>query len=93
MPSKWRQPWTISLKPMLEELVRVAQVRNVFGCHFNELSFALLDSDGLAFGQQVLKLIEALADEDAGWPRQGKSGEYWATAGETRKLYPYKRPT
>jgi energy-coupling factor transporter ATP-binding protein EcfA2 len=84
---------TISLKPMLDELARIAQVRNVVGCHFNELSFALLDSDGLAFGQQVLKLIEALADEDAGWPRQGKSGEYWATAGETRKLYPYKKPT
>lgn len=83
---------TTSLKPMLDELARIAQVRNVFGCHFNELSFALLDSDALAFGQQVLQLIEALADEDAGWPRQGKSGEYWATAGETRKLYPFKRP-
>jgi hypothetical protein len=84
---------TIILKPMLDELARIAQVRNVFGCHFNELSFALLDSDGLAFGQQVLQLIEALADQDAGWPRQGNSGEYWATAGETRKLYPYKKPT
>lgn len=27
---------TISLKPILDELARIAQVRNVFGCHFNE---------------------------------------------------------
>ena len=83
---------TVSLTPLLDELGRVAQARNVFGAHFNELSFDLLDTDALGFGQKVLDLLEVLTDNDAGWPRSGKSGEYWATAGETRRLYPFKKP-
>lgn len=82
-----------SLTPILDELARIAQARNVFGAHFNELSFDLLDADALGFGSQVLQLMEVLTDDEAGWPRSGKSGEYWATAGETRRLYPFKRPT
>jgi hypothetical protein len=83
---------TRSLTPMLDELLRIAQARNVFGCHCNALSFALLGSDALGFGQQVLELIGALADPAAGWPRNGKSGEYWANAGETRRLHPWRPP-
>src|SRR4030095_407628 len=45
---------TVTLKPHFEELTRIAQVRNVFGCHFNELSYELLDADALGFGQQVV---------------------------------------
>lgn len=84
---------TVSLTPILDELTRIAQARNVFGAHFNTLSFDLLDADAIGFGQQVLELIEALTDDDAGWPRNGKSGEFWATAGETRRLYPFAKPS
>jgi energy-coupling factor transporter ATP-binding protein EcfA2 len=84
---------TRSLTPILEELIRVAQARNVFGCHFNALSFELLESDALGFGQKVLELIETLADPDAGWPRNSKSGKYWANSGETRRLHPLQQPT
>jgi ABC-type molybdenum transport system ATPase subunit/photorepair protein PhrA len=84
---------TVNLKDHLDELTGIAQTRNVFGCHFNELSFQLLDSDALNFGRQVVELMNVLTDGDAGWPRSDKSGEYWATAGETRKLYPFKRPS
>lgn len=83
---------TTSLAPMLDELSRIAQARNVFGCHFNTLSFDLLDRDAIGFGGQVLSLIDVLADPHAGWPRNGKSGSYWATAGETRRLYPLQKP-
>lgn len=83
---------TVSLTPFLDELTRIAQARNVVGAHFNELSFDLLDSDALGFGQQVLELMDALTDDEAGWPRNGKSGEYWATVGETRRLRPFKKP-
>lgn len=83
---------TVKLGPYLDEIARIAQVRNVFGCHFNQISFDLLETDALGFGQQVLGLIEVLVDGEAGWPKNGKSGEYWQTAGATRKLYPYKRP-
>ena len=83
---------TKSLTPVLDELIRIAQARNVFGCHFNALSFELLDSDALGFGQKVLELIETLADPDAGWPRNSKSGKYWANSGETRRLHPLQQP-
>lgn len=84
---------TVSLTPLLEELTRIAQVRNVFGCHFNQLSFELLDSDALGFGKTVLQLIETVADPDAGWPKSDKSGKYWANSGETRRLHPLQQPT
>lgn len=83
---------SISLTPILDELIRIAQVRNVFGCHFNALSFELLDSDAISFGQKVLELIETLADPEAGWPRSDKSGKYWASSGETRRLHPLQKP-
>ena len=82
-----------SLTPLLNELERIAQVRNVLGCHFSEISFDLLDADAIGFGNTVLQLAEALTDEKVGWPRNGKSGSYWATSGETRRLHPYARPT
>lgn len=84
---------TVSITPILEELTRIAQARNVFGAHFTALSFDLLDADAIGFGQEVLKLAEAIIDIDRGWPRNSKSGSYWATSGETRRLHPLKRPT
>lgn len=83
---------TLPLAPFLNELQRIAQARNVFGCHFKELSFELLDADAVGFGKQVLMLMDVLTDADAGWPKNDKSGEYWATSGETRRLYPLKKP-
>ena len=84
---------TVSLTPFFEELSRIAQARNVFGCHFNELSFDLLDADAIGFGRQVLDLMDILTDDEAGWPRNEKSGQYWATRGETRRLYPLRKPS
>lgn len=84
---------TVNLAAWLDELTRIAQARNIFGCHFNQLSFDLLDADALGFGSQVLKLMDALTDGEAGWPRNGRSGEYWETAGATRRLHPFKRPS
>lgn len=84
---------SVSLTPMIEELTRIAQARNVFGCHFKTLSFELLDNDALIFGRQVLEFMDVLTDSDAGWPKNDKSGKYWATSGETRRLSPLKRPS
>ena len=81
------------LEPHLTELARIAQVRNVMGCHFNALSFDLLDNDAIAFGIEVLALTDALIDHETGWPRNGKSGSYWSSAGDTRRLHPLKRPS
>jgi hypothetical protein len=83
---------TTTLAPILEEVARIAQARNVFGCHFTALSFDLLDSDAIGFGQQVLALMDLLIDPEAGWPRNRKLGSYWATSGETRRLHPLEKP-
>ena len=83
---------TKHLTPILDELIRIAQARNVFGCHFNALSFELMENDAICFGQKVLELIDALADPDAGWPKNDKSGKYWANSGETRRLHPLQQP-
>lgn len=83
---------TVSLTEIFNELTRIAQARNVFGAHFNAISFELLESDAMGFGQQVFQLVQLLTDPEAGWPRNSKSGSYWANAGETRRLHPLKRP-
>lgn len=83
---------TVVLGPIIEELHRIAQARNIFGAHFNELSFELPDADAIAFGTQVLQLVDAVVDSENGWPRKEKLGSYWANANETRRLYPLKKP-
>ena len=81
------------LAPHLDKLESIAQARNVFGCHFNTSSFGLPDNDAMAFASEVFALAEALVDPEAGWPRSNKSGSYWATTGETRRLHPLQKPS
>lgn len=83
---------TKNLAPILDELHRIAQVRNVFGCHFNAISFELMEDDAIVFGQLVLELMDILTDPEAGWPRNSRSGMYLANSGETRRLHPLQRP-
>ncbi|NCQ35867.1 hypothetical protein GW813_12525, partial [bacterium] len=80
------------LGPILDELQTIAQTRNVVGAHFNKLAFELLDADAERFARQVLELAELLVDPEHGWPRSNKSGSYWATAKDTRRLHPLYMP-
>jgi len=82
----------VPLVDIMEELMRISQARNVFGCHFNSIAFELLEDDAVRFGQLVAALVAALTDPEEGWPKNGKSGTYWATKGETRRLHPFKKP-
>lgn len=81
------------LEQHFKDLDGIARIRNIFGCHFNQLSFELLDSDALQFGKKVYELAELLMDEEHGWPKSSKSGSYWATTGETRRLHPLRKPS
>ena len=83
---------TVALKPVLEELARIAQARNAFGAHFKAISFELLDTDAIGFAKQVLELIDTLVCPDHGWPSNSNSGSYWRNSGDTRRLHPLKRP-
>lgn len=83
---------SFALEQHFKDLDEVVRIRNIFGCHFNQLSFELRDSDALQFGKKVYELAELLMDEEIGWPRSNKSGSYWATTGETRRLHPLRKP-
>lgn len=84
---------TVELKPMLDELMRIAQARNAFGAHFKQISFDLLDTDAIAFAKQVLALVDTLVCPNHGWPSNSNSGSYWRNSGDTRRLHPLKRPS
>ena len=81
----------VKLGPILTEIERIAEARNVFGCHFKGVSFDLLDQDGTATGQQVVALMDALTDPSAGWPSKQQT-DHWTTGDKTRRLYPLRRP-
>lgn len=82
----------VSLKPILDELQRVAQVRNALGAHFKAISFDLLDADAVGFAKHVVALMDALTHPEHGWPSNDKSGSYWRNSGDTRRLHPLKKP-
>ena len=77
----------------IEKLDSMTSVRNEMGSHYSEESFQLPENDAIDYGKHVLSLIEMLMDEAVGWPKNDKSGSYWATPGETRRLHPLKRPS
>lgn len=76
----------------LIELRDMAQLRNIFGCHYNDLAHLIPQQDALKFATLVHEVGAALICNDEGWPGSDKSGSYWATKGETRRLHPLKRP-
>jgi hypothetical protein len=84
---------TVQLAPILDEIARIAQVRNVMGCHFNEFSAHLLSSDALKFAELSISVLDCIATEDSGWTRSKKSGSYWSNSPETRRLHPLQRPS
>jgi len=81
-----------SLTDIIDQLQQMAQLRNIFGCHYNDLSMHLPDGDALKFATLVEELGSALICDDEGWPGSDKSGSYWATRDETRRLHPLKKP-
>jgi len=82
----------IPLEALFERLDKIVVIRNVMGAHYNTLSFELRDEDALEFGRVALQLVETLMDPRVGWPTKNKSGRYWHTPGETRRLYPVLKP-
>ncbi|WP_316980117.1 AAA family ATPase [Shumkonia mesophila] len=83
----------VELKPILDELERIAQARNVFGAHFREISFELLEADALKFAGYVVTLMDALTHPEDGWPSSKRSGTHWATSADSRRLHPLIRPS
>jgi energy-coupling factor transporter ATP-binding protein EcfA2 len=82
----------VAIKPILDELARIAQARNALGAHFKAISFELLDTDAVNFANQVVQLVDALTHPEHGWPSNDKSGSYWRNNGDSRRLHPLKKP-
>lgn len=80
------------LGPLLDELDNLVQLRNVMGCHFNDLAHHLPPNDAVQFGEKVHRLASLLIDEEAGWPMSDKSGSYWTNSDGTVRLHPLKQP-
>ncbi|HJV81332.1 AAA family ATPase [Noviherbaspirillum sp.] len=83
---------SIQLSGILDQLQQMAQLRNIFGCHYNDLSQHLPANDAAQFASLVHELGATLICDDEGWPGSDKSGSYWATRDETRRLHPLKKP-
>jgi energy-coupling factor transporter ATP-binding protein EcfA2 len=84
---------SVELGNILNKLDKLSQLRNIMGCHFNEMAFKLPATDGLEFGRLVLELADALIHPDHGWPGSDRSGEYWTNSGKSRRLYPLRQPS
>lgn len=82
-----------SLDEKINTLQNIASTRNIFGCHYNELAQHLPEQDAQRFAQLVLEVAETIICPDEGLPSSEKSGSYWATKGETRRLHPLRKPS
>lgn len=81
------------LKPLFDAISDIVQVRNAMGAHFNEIAHHLQDDDALKFARNVEQLHDLLVHPDHGWPNNDKSGSYWRNTGDSRRLYPLKKPS
>lgn len=82
----------VKIGEKLKTLNEMAQLRNIFGCHYTDLAHHLPQKDALDFATLIHEVGAALICDDEGWPGSDKSGSYWATRQETRRLHPLKKP-
>lgn len=82
----------VKIGEKLKALNEMAQLRNIFGCHYADLAHHLPQKDALEFATLAHEVGTALICDDEGWPGSDKSGSYWATRQETRRLHPLKKP-
>lgn len=83
---------TIMVGEALNKIEELVALRNIMGCHFNEIAFHLKDANGVEFGKMVLELADGLLHPEHGWPASDKSGEFWSNGKKSRRLFPLKQP-
>jgi energy-coupling factor transporter ATP-binding protein EcfA2 len=81
------------LDQKITELQKISTTRNIFGCHYNELAQHLPEQDAKRFAELVLEVAEAIICPDEGFPSSDKSGSYWSTKSESRRLHPLRKPS
>jgi energy-coupling factor transporter ATP-binding protein EcfA2 len=92
---KEQEVWVkIPLAPLIDEIKKWAEVRNLVGCHFNELGGHCLDKDVEELAKVTLALGDTLVCSDGGdFPSRGDSGSYHETKSRKVRLHPFAEPT
>lgn len=88
------ETWTkIPLAPFIGEIKKWAEVRNLVGCHFNELGAQCTDADVEELAKATLALGETMVCPDGGdFPSRDDSGSYHETKSKKVRLHPFVEP-
>jgi len=81
------------LLPIYEKLTEAINVRNLVGCHFNQLAGELGDQDIRDMAELALELADTLICEHCGGlPVSNKSGSHWECSCKKTQMYPLQQP-
>lgn len=83
----------IQLAPLINKIADTAFIRNLVGCHYNEVGAQLSDDEVMHFGNAVVNLSSSITCSNCGaLPDNDKSGSYWSCSCGGIKLHPLKTP-
>jgi energy-coupling factor transporter ATP-binding protein EcfA2 len=78
----------IAIGTLISSLETQAKLRNIVGCHFNQLASHLPEADSMQFATEVLALAEALVDAEGELPSLKDPGKGWTTSSRRLRLTP-----
>lgn len=82
------------LAPLIAKIKQWAEVRNLVGCHFNELGAHCTDADVEELAKIALDLGDTLVCADGGdFPSRSDSGSYHETRSRKVRLHPFVEPS
>lgn len=82
------------LAPLIAQIKEWAEVRNLVGCHFNELGALSVDKDVEELAKATLALGDAMVCPDGGdFPSRDASGSYHETKSKKVRLHPFVEPS
>ena len=92
---KEQEVWVSTpLAPLIANIKQWAEVRNLVGCHFNELGAFSIDKDVEELAKATLALGDAMVCPDGGdFPSRDDSGKYHETRSKKVRLHPFVEPS
>lgn len=92
---KEQEVWVSTpLAPLIASIKQWAEVRNLVGCHFNELGALSIDKDVEELAKATLALGDAMVCPDGGdFPSRDDSGKYHETRSKKVRLHPFVEPS
>jgi hypothetical protein len=82
------------LAPLIASIKQWAEVRNLVGCHFNELGALSIDKDVEELANATLALGDTMVCPEGGdFPSRDDSGKYHETRSKKVRLHPFVEPS